>query len=339
MKERKNYIDAVKGISMLCIVVGHSGIGWVSKFVFTFHVPIFLIISGLFFKPQDGIVKKRFDQMVRPYLSTAVVLYLLGCLKILFKLIMHMTVETDFGTLTKKAILEVLYGSGSRTDFFNYELPAIGAIWFFWAVIWATAILFYTEKKISERHKIVRPVIIVILFLIAWLTAFFTWFPLSIQAGMSSALFLYLGYLGKKYDILNHRIRIYWVIVALVLWLISLYYSYTNELMSVVRSSFPNVIINVLGAVSASFVIIVLVRKFENIEWIANCRAYRLLCFWGKNSGIILCCHLIEMRTVNWHLIGDYGKIAMILVFILKISIISFGTLFITKNEKLRSFF
>lgn len=39
---------------MLAIVLGHMSMVKVNKFLFTFHVPIFLIITGYFFTPRVG---------------------------------------------------------------------------------------------------------------------------------------------------------------------------------------------------------------------------------------------------------------------------------------------
>ena len=47
-KERINYFDITKGIAIICIVIGHLSITQVNSVVFTFHVPIFFLVSGYF---------------------------------------------------------------------------------------------------------------------------------------------------------------------------------------------------------------------------------------------------------------------------------------------------
>jgi len=339
LAERKNYIDAVKGLSMLCIVAGHFGMEVVNKFVFTFHVPIFLIVSGLFFTPRDGIIKKRVTQLVKPYLTTAVIVYIIVIVKETAKFILGRNTTFVIATYLSGFVLEVLYGSGSRTDFLSFELPAIGAVWFFLAIVWATAILYCTEKYIPDKLSIVKYVVIIAVFFASYFSAKYTWLPLSVQAGMSSALFMYIGYTAKKYRVLEQPSKIIWFVISALIWVAAIYFSYKNDNMSVVRSYFPDVVINICGAVASSYIIIIIMKKSESFGWLSNSAPYHLLCCWGKNSSIILCCHLIELRTVNWSFLYNYGKIGILAVFIIKVTLISLISWFIVKHDKIRRFF
>ena len=62
---RKKDIDIARGIAILCIIIGHLGrpaINTINRVVFTFHVPIFFLISGFFFSEEGDIlpfIKKK----------------------------------------------------------------------------------------------------------------------------------------------------------------------------------------------------------------------------------------------------------------------------------------
>ena len=45
---RLDYFDMARGLGMLSIIIGHMGSSVVSDFVFTYHVPLFFLISGFF---------------------------------------------------------------------------------------------------------------------------------------------------------------------------------------------------------------------------------------------------------------------------------------------------
>ena len=47
---RIEFLDFVKGIAIICIIIGHSGQGGTlnSLFVFSFHIPIFLLFLDFF---------------------------------------------------------------------------------------------------------------------------------------------------------------------------------------------------------------------------------------------------------------------------------------------------
>ena len=56
---RLDYIDMARGLGMLSIIIGHMGSSVVSDFVFTYHVPLFFLISGFFFKDKKETVRER----------------------------------------------------------------------------------------------------------------------------------------------------------------------------------------------------------------------------------------------------------------------------------------
>lgn len=77
MKEKRlDYIDMVKGVGIILVVIGHST--YVSENTLTwlasFHMPLFFIVSGILFaykhseqEPFGAYVKKRFCGMLLPY--------------------------------------------------------------------------------------------------------------------------------------------------------------------------------------------------------------------------------------------------------------------------------
>lgn len=48
LTDRIEWLDTAKGIAMLCIIAGHMDISIVNRTAYTFHVPIFLKLVGIF---------------------------------------------------------------------------------------------------------------------------------------------------------------------------------------------------------------------------------------------------------------------------------------------------
>lgn len=44
--ERLRYVDIAKGLAIICIIIGHLGNWNINRVVFTFHVPIFFMITA-----------------------------------------------------------------------------------------------------------------------------------------------------------------------------------------------------------------------------------------------------------------------------------------------------
>ena len=52
--KRINYIDIAKGLAIICVIIGHTFAKYdkldrlVITFIYSFHVPLFFILSGFF---------------------------------------------------------------------------------------------------------------------------------------------------------------------------------------------------------------------------------------------------------------------------------------------------
>jgi len=74
VKKRDRSVDVAKGILIIMVVIGHSGIDF-AKYIYWFHMPVFFILSGLFFKKINSyeeflaFVKKNVRSMVIPYFA------------------------------------------------------------------------------------------------------------------------------------------------------------------------------------------------------------------------------------------------------------------------------
>ena len=90
----------------------------------------------------------------------------------------------------------------------------IGAIWFLLALFWAR--LFVT-CSCKTRYS---GIFVLILALAGGASARYIYLPFSIQAGMTASIYVYLGTLARKYDVMNYlRSHKLLLIPALLIWL------------------------------------------------------------------------------------------------------------------------
>jgi len=108
MPRRIEYIDIAKGIGILLVVLGHNDFSLISPFVFqviySFHMPLFFLLSGFFFNPSIGfldLLRKRFHSVLKPYLFTIFLIYFTS---VSFE---KMSFQTAIGRIIKS-----LYGTG-----------------------------------------------------------------------------------------------------------------------------------------------------------------------------------------------------------------------------------
>lgn len=291
---------------MLCLIAGHFGNNLITRVVFTFHVPVFFIISGYFFVGNRVKIKRTIFKLIKPYIFTTLVMMLLEIIKECIKSLVSHTifVSSDICLIVGKWVLAGLYGSGSRKDFLQFTMPTIGAIWFYLALIWTELfayILLATQNRHLEmgcNHRKGRAVIVAIGSIVLWLSgyysAFFTWLPLSIQSGLCGVIFLVIGIVLRKHQDTFESKRPIIVAVSIVIWIFSIIFSICNNYMSLVKCSFPNPIINMSGAICAT---IVLAECSKQIE---NTKLGKTFQFFGKNSMIVLSFHIIELKLIPW---------------------------------------
>ena len=89
MNKRDTAIDIVKAIGILLMIVGHCPVipqMPIRHFIFTFHMPLFFIVSGYFFKAKE--TKTSFirdaKHLLIPYFVTCAAVVLLSFIKSLF---------------------------------------------------------------------------------------------------------------------------------------------------------------------------------------------------------------------------------------------------------------
>lgn len=144
-KERNAALDVMKGIGILAMIAGHTGISsGLVGFVFVWHMPLFFLVAGYFFRPQSVAEawKKNFRTLLIPYLLTATAMFVL-CAG-------YSALGRDRNITN--AFVTVFVGAGSRGVPVWGEYT-IGAIWFLPAMFWCRIIYNHISIRISDKYK------------------------------------------------------------------------------------------------------------------------------------------------------------------------------------------
>jgi polysaccharide biosynthesis protein PslL len=95
---RNSTIDIARGIGILTVVLCHNWIlyadeGELSNIVFSFHMPLFFFISGLFFKPNQAfeqLLTSKADSLLKPYFVVSIGIILVN---FIFQLVKHQSYD------------------------------------------------------------------------------------------------------------------------------------------------------------------------------------------------------------------------------------------------------
>ncbi|MBQ3635157.1 MAG: acyltransferase family protein [Bacteroidales bacterium] len=75
-KQRIATIDILKGVGIILVVLGHVDNTALGEWIYTFHMPLFFVVSGLLFRPGKDVYLKKAKTILIPYFIFAVISYL-----------------------------------------------------------------------------------------------------------------------------------------------------------------------------------------------------------------------------------------------------------------------
>lgn len=293
-KERLQYIDVARGIGMICIILGHLGIYGINRVVYTFHVPLFFILSGYFINNKKSIgsfIKGKARALLVPYAATCIVM-------ILMSVAAGMVLYGPIGALQcVNWIWASVYGSGN-SFYLLFYIKEVGAIWFLLALFWAGSLF----RLSLDMPKWVRPVFVIALFAAGYFTREIIWLPFSLQPGMCSVLFVYVGWIVREYKerlkAVPMAVKIISLVVSAGLW--TVFIVTYRETFWLVRCEFGNGIPNIVMCIAACMVVIF-------ISWLLGKTRFPggALAIVGRYSLLILCIHNIELNFFPWTMLTN----------------------------------
>lgn len=277
--KRNDVADIMKGIGILSIIVGHLTDFWRGA-LFSFHVPLFFMIAGYFFKEKPT-RKSMEDDSIRlgiPYLLTCSVIVIFT---LLYSIYTHFPIDTSW-------IVASLWGSGSKSSVLFGSIKPIGAIWFLLALFWSKQVfLQITKCPLWLSGALCISISILATFLGNRIIAL----PLSILPGLSALVFLFLGFWVRKFK--DNNISKRYLAIPIVLafsWLV--YYSLNSNTirLSIVTCFYKNYPIDIVLAIGGT-AFVWLLSKLISILPIVK----KAFCWIGMNSMTFLCLHLLDL--------------------------------------------
>ncbi|MGE6538975.1 acyltransferase family protein [Bacillus luti] len=205
MKQREFWIDIAKGLSIILVVMGHSGQDTVvDDYLAWFRMPLFFALSGLLFKPIDPSrfiiwAKKRTKQLMIPYISYG----------LLIALLIFVSTFNLNGFI--KDILKLGYGGLALKG-------PYGVFWFITCLLLSQLFFGY----ISRFAKHIQILIVALSYILAHiisLSKFATvMLPWHLDVALMTVVYYALGYYGK--EIIRTLIKKYYTpIVCSAIWI------------------------------------------------------------------------------------------------------------------------
>ena len=298
-RNRDTAIDVARGIAGLLMIFGHLRLNnEVDQFIYSFHMPLFFILSGMTIHEEKDFLpylKKRVRRLLVPY--------------IVFSLIFAKPELTNW--------LKCIYGTREGL----LSAGSLTPLWFL-PCLFSADVIFHLVLKFCREEKIVIVVSFVLSVagvIIGTFLPFGSTLPFGVNVAMVSIPFLLIGYLLKKHPELMKKVKENPVagLLAVAGLLVILLFTYSrnipptvvNEIyhMEMAIGAYGNIVWFYFNSVIGSFAVILfsllMAGKLKVMERFGGCTITCLVSHWGILSLMRQIGTLINMNGILFHII------------------------------------
>lgn len=284
-ESRIRWIDYAKGFAIILVLIAHglSGENWFNIWAYSFHLPVFFIISGLLISRKK--LAQPLGKLLKKYLKSLILPYYLLAFCVLIVEIVKDVIQKDFST---DHVLGLLYDwvflIGIKADWF---LPCL-----FFAVMF-NILLF----KLFRGNRLLWPAAIIVLTVIGYLLPGDFEILNMLLRGCIASFFVCTGMLLSELKskcrnifgfILKYKIPLTVLLLALNVGLTVL-----NGKVSLLAFNFgKNGLLYLLNGIVGSLMLLMFCKLIENLK-------LRLIDYCGRNSVVIMATHMEIMALIG----------------------------------------
>lgn len=316
-RNRIAWIDFSKGFAILMVIVGHTNmtgdIFWTGA-IFSFHMPLFFILSGATFHYSTNIAQwlERSIKSFRQLLIPATMSYLIRS-------------YLRYGFIpVKELLINLFWASGVDGEGFT----AIGMVWFLFALFEIRSIMDLLHLKFDKSTWIPT----IILTLLGIILGKHFWLPFSLDIAFASLLFFRGGVYAKRIiqnANQNNRITQLCLLSAVIYVTIYLFTVHTkHSFLELACRSYPYYgIIPYITAFAGTFSVCCFALIFEKYSYdhVWLYRTYECILYIGKNSFLLLIIHYFDLVFMSmWNISADYNICNVVFRVVIDVAILFF---------------
>ncbi len=278
--KRIDFIDVAKGIGIILVVLGHlnSAEQPIRNFIYSFHMPLFFILSGIFFND-----KTDFKTLLIKSIKTLLIPYLIFvAVDAIVYIIMH---NFQWESVTFAIKTRLISMTGARLRITNLPL------WFMFALFFIRILYYFIHKvKLLEIITVLAGILLVAV-------AKYFWYPPKCMyiVALPCVMFYSIGYRLKKHIFDLSSLQFNWRgLILLIVVVISLFItSNINDCVNIYSYKYGNFGLFYLNGILGSATVLLL------SVWLSKVKPFsKVLVYLGKNSVVILICHYYLCRIV-----------------------------------------
>lgn len=283
VEKRIDFIDIARGFAIIFIVLGHTIVHsanchYVFRFLYSFHVVLFFVLSGYTFSTKDKFskfLKNKFLRIMVPYFIWAL-LYLIPYFILGAKVGDSIGTSSSFDVITQ--LKNVFYGNGNMS-----ALKQNSSLWFLPALFTTQIIYYLLIETIRRYNKIIKCLAIIPIILIAFIFNYYVdiILPWGINTVFVIGIFFYTGYLLRDFNLINSdkMMKLKYMIPMAIIGFITFHF---NKTVFCIDYDYGYLSLAMLSGMCFSLITIYISYKIGNFKAIE---------FIGRNTMAILIFH------------------------------------------------
>lgn len=272
--KRNRYIDTIKAVGIFLVILGHHETIF-TQYIFSFHMPLFFFLSGIFHKnysSYDIFLKKKMKSLIIPYFFFAITLFLFW-----------LVIGRYFGEakLKNTPVVEAFIGIFMGMEMPGFSSMEWGLILWFLLTLFIIANIYYFLNK---NNIFLVLIVNILLGIIGYYYNYYKPTYLDIwhfTVALNAVQFYSMGAILKDKVLNLNKISYKYILILFIINLISCCYNGRVDMQSLNYGN--NILLFYISAFSGIGFIICLIRNLD----IYN----KFLDFIGGNTLIILAYH------------------------------------------------
>lgn len=306
------------------MIIGHVvDFGWKRNIIFSFHMPLFIIISGMFYR------EKNFKDYIVNIIKKLILPYIVVLLITDFVKAIAIDNNINIFLLLKNYIKQILYSYSYLKVKTNVQ--PIDVLWFF-PFLATVRVIFYILKKICKEDDVLLGLFCLLISYLGYILGIKEkWLLFSADVALSCMILYYMGYIIYKYKILDKILKNKKLLCVIsLIWALGIKFG----CIELAVRKYPGGLFSFIVAICGTIITLKISMIIEHRAKIIS----KVLAWFGRNSMYILLIHYMERTLILYDNIlsniANKKTLYKLLKIIIKMEIVTLGTLSINYISK-----